>query len=694
MFLKPHHQHKMILIFIILFKFSCLTLTKTQELEPLLDLKTSLDPTNKFLTSWSSNGDPCDGTFEGIGCNEMGQVANISLQGKGLMGQLSPSISKLKYLNGLYLHFNSLHGVIPKEISDLTNLVDLYLDVNNFSGVIPTEIAKMESLQVLQLCYNQLTGSIPTQLGSLKKLTVIALQSNQLTGAIPASLGGLEALVRLDLSFNHLFGSIPTPVAEAPLLQSFDIRNNTLSGNVPTSLQRLSEGFKYANNRGLCGEGFITLEACPDADHLGQIRPEPYGGRAGAGHGFQTKDIPETANVQPNCNGNDCPKPRKKSHASAAVGIVVVILGLSVISAFIFTKYRRTKQKLGSSFELTENRLSLSTTDQPKEYCRKNGSPLISLEYPNGWDPLSDGRSISGFSNELLQGFRFNLEEVECATQHFSPSHLLGKSGLSAVYRGVLRDGTVVAVKRISKSSCKSEEAEFLKGLNLLTSLRHPNLVRLRGFCCSRGRGECFLVYDFVPNGNVLKYLDLKGGDPNVLEWSTRVKIIHGIAKGILYLHSNKVNKSPLIHQNISAKKVLIDHRFNPIITDSGLPKLLTNDTVFSALKASAAMGYLAPEYTNTGRFTDKSDVYAFGILAFQILSGRRKIPNSMRGGLELPTFQEYIDSNIHGKFSEVEAAKIAKIALNCTHDSPADRPSMDVVVLELGSCITCYPSP
>ncbi|KAH9607458.1 hypothetical protein KSS87_019355 [Heliosperma pusillum] len=601
----------------------------------------------------------------------MGQVANISLQGKGLMGQLSPSISKLKYLNGLYLHYNSLHGVIPKEISNLTYLVDLYLDVNNFSGVIPTEIGNMESLQ----------GSIPTQVGSLKKLTVIALQSNQLTGAIPASLGGLEALVRLDLSFNHLFGSIPTPVAEAPLLQSFDIRNNTLSGNVPTSLQRLSEGFTYANNRGLCGDGFLTLEACPDADHLGQIRPEPYGGVAGAGHGFGTKDIPETANVQKNCKENECPKPRKKSHASAAVGVVVVALALSVISAFIFTKYRRTKQKLGSSFELTESRLS---TDQPKEYCRKNGSPLISLEYPNGWDPLSDGRSITGFSNELLQGFRFNLEEVECATQHFSPSHLLGKSGLCAVYRGVLRDGTIVAVKRISKSSCNSEEAEFLKGLNLLTSLRHPNLVRLRGFCCSRGRGECFLIYDFIPNGNMLKYLDLKAGDPNVLEWSTR----------ILYLHSNKVNKSPLIHQNISARKVLIDYRFNPIITDSGLPKLLTNDTVFSALKASAAMGYLAPEYTNTGRFTDKSDVYAFGILAFQILSGRRKIPNSMRGGLELPTFQEFIDSNILGKFSEIEAAKIAKIALNCTNESPAERPSMDVVVLELGSCITSYPSP
>ncbi|KAH9615255.1 hypothetical protein KSS87_023797 [Heliosperma pusillum] len=656
--------------------------TKHQELEPLLELKSSLDPTNKHLSSWSSNGDPCDGTFEGVGCNEMGQVVNISLQGKGLMGQLSSAISRLSHLTGLYLHYNSLNGDIPKEISSLTYLVDLYLDVNNLSGVIPTEIGNLESLQVLQLGYNQLTGSVPTQLGSLKKLKVIALQSNHLTGAIPAKLGGLEALMRLDLSFNHLFGSIPIPVAEAPLLQSFDIRNNTLSGSVSPALQRLSEGFKYANNPGLCGFGFPTLEACADADHLGQIRPESYGG--GVSHGFQTKDIPETANVQPNCIKDECSQRRKNSHSAVAVGVVVVALGLAIMSVFIFTKHRRTKQKLGISYELTESRHS--TDHQPMEYCRKNGSPLISLEYPNGWDPLSDGR--------IFCGFRFNLEEVESATQYFSQTNLLGKSGMSAVYRGVLRDGSIIAVKRISKSSCKSAESEFLKGLNLLTSLRHENLVRLRGFCCSRGRGECFLIYDFVHNGNLMRYLDQKDGDDSALDWSTRVRIIHGIAKGIQYLHSNKTNKPPLVHQNISAKKVLLDQKLNPMISDSGLHKLLTNDSVFSALKDSAAMGYLAPEYTTTGRFTEKSDVFAFGMLVFQIISGKSQITNSTRLGAESSRSQEYIDPSIQGKFSEYEAAKLAKIALNCTHDLPSERPCVDEIILELGNCTNCYRSP
>ncbi|KNA17723.1 hypothetical protein SOVF_077400 [Spinacia oleracea] len=693
--MSPNLHTIFFIFFIFIFNLLCFSSSVSStnpELESLLKLKSSLDPSSLHLSSWSENGDPCGGTFDGVGCNEKGQVANISLQGKGLKGQLSPAISGLKHLTGIYLHYNSLVGEIPKEIGSLSKLVDLYLDVNNLSGVIPPQIAHLEKLQVLQLCYNQLTGSIPTQLGSMKKLNVLALQSNHLSGAIPASLGSIETLIRLDLSFNHLFGSIPTPIAEAPLLESLDIRNNTLSGNVSPALLRLNEGFQYSNNPGLCGIGFLTLKLCPNSDHLGQIRPEPYGGRTTTTttttttNGLPRKEIPETANV----NLPNSKSPQKKSHASIAVVVVVLTLGLSLVSVFIFTKYRRTKQKLGTSFELSDSRLS-TTDDHPP---RKNGSPLISVEYPNGWDPLSDVRSFNGFSNDVIQGFRFNLEEVECATQHFSPSNLLGKSGLSAVYRGVLRDGSVVAVKKISKGSCKSEEAEFLKGLNVLTSLRHENLVRLRGFCCSRGRGECFLVYDFVFNGVLLKYLDLKDGDANVLDWSARVWIIYGIAKGIQYLHTPKVNKPALIHQNLSAEKVLIDQRFNPLLADSGLYKLLTNDTVFSSLKSSAAMGYLAPEYTTTGKFTEKSDVYAFGMLVFQILSGKKRITNTIRVGAELLRSQEYVDFNLHGKFSELEAAKLGKIALSCTHELPNERPLMDSVILELGSCTNCYRSP
>lgn len=634
-----------------------------------MELKASLDPKSTHLATWTFSGDPCSGAFEGVACNEMGHVANISLQGKGLAGKLSPAIGGLVHLTGIYLHYNSLWGEIPKEISNLGELNDLYLNMNNFSGSIPDEIGNMDSLQVLQLCYNQFTGSISTQLGSLKKLNVLALQSNQLTGSIPASLGELGVLMRLDLSFNRLFGSIPSKLADAPLLEVLDVRNNTLSGNVPLALKRLDEGFRFRNNPGLCGDGFRSLRVCSALDHPNPNSANPYG--------IPNREIPETADLQLNCSQIHCSNSSKTRQASVLVGVIVVVTAFFGMGFIAITQYRRRRQKLGGAVDISEHR---PRTDQAIDVYRKNGSPLASLEYSNGWDPLADGRCHIGFSQEIFQNFKFNLEEVESATQYFSRKNLLGKSSFSAIYKGVLRDGSFVSIKCITKTSCKSEESEFLKGLNTLASLRHENVVRLRGFCCSRGRGECFLVYDYVSNGNLLGYLDLKEGDGRVLEWSIRVSIIIGIAKGVAYLHGSTLNKPPLLHQNISAEKVLITHDFKPMLSDSGLHKLLTSDTVFSSLKSCAAMGYLAPEYTSTGKFTEKSDLFAFGMLIFQIISGKKK-----------PNLSDFLDKNLKGKYSESEADKLAKIALVCTHECPENRPSMNQVVHDLDEFVNSY---
>ena len=117
------------------------------ELRALMDMKAALDPQNQCLSSWTINGNPCDGSFEGVACNERGQVANISLQGKGLSGKLSPAIEGLKHLSGLYLHYNSLYGEVPREIANLTELSELYLNMNNLSGEIPPEIGNMAGLQ-------------------------------------------------------------------------------------------------------------------------------------------------------------------------------------------------------------------------------------------------------------------------------------------------------------------------------------------------------------------------------------------------------------------------------------------------------------------------------------------------------------------------------------------------------------------
>ncbi|EPS73880.1 hypothetical protein M569_00875, partial [Genlisea aurea] len=427
----------------------------------------------------------------------------------------------------------------------------------------------------------------------------------------------------------------------------------------------LADGFRYANNTGLCGSGFSSLPRCSDSLRSDRRKES-------------TEDIPETADLNVNCTRSLCSTRRSKASSQASVAVAVMLVSAAVSAVGVaasFAVYRRRKQKLVCAFNVMESS-NLSTDSNGCELNDKNGSPLVSLEYTNGWDPLSEDRRF-GFSHEVMKSFRLNLQEVETATQYFAKKNFLGKTNYSETYRGTWRDGGIVTVKRIAKSCCRSEESEFLKGLNALASLRHENVVKLRGFCCSKGRGSCFLVYEFVPQGSLFRYLDLKDGDANVLDWNTRVTVVNGVAKGIEYLHSHKTNKpSSLVHQNISSKNVLIDHNSNPLLSDSCLHMLLTNDTVFSSLKASAAMGYLAPEYTVTGRFTEKSDVYAFGVLVFQILSGKLNVPASARAGS-----LEFVDANLHGKVCEAEFAVLAKLAVRCTDVCSDERPSMECVV-------------
>lgn len=290
--------------------------------------------------------------------------------------------------------------------------------------------------------------------------------------------------------------------------------------------KRLDRGFQYNNNPGLCGFGFPSLRACSSLDNT------------------YISDLPFGVNTNKSASGPHTVMSQAHSSHSRMLRIALVAGTLTAAIAFIVTgsltfyRYRRRKQKIGSAIDASESRMS---TDHSKEVCSRSASPLVSLEYSSGWDPLDDGIYGNGLGmpQQALQGFRFTLEEVESATHYFSEANLLGKSKFSAVYKGMLRDGSRVAIRNINFTSCKSEEADFVNGLNLLTSLRHENLIRLRGFCCSKGRGECYLIYDFAPKGELSKYLDLEDGSSQSLNWSTRFSIVKGIAKGKFYRNSS-----------------------------------------------------------------------------------------------------------------------------------------------------------
>ncbi|KAL8266507.1 hypothetical protein R6Q59_003851 [Mikania micrantha] len=565
-----------------------------------MEIKASLDPENKHLTSWTEFGDPCTGSFLGVACNEYLKVANISLPGQWLTGKLPSSISGLKYLSGLYLHYNSLTGEIPVQIMALTELTELYLNVNNLTGEIPPEIGNIAGLRVVELCCNQLNGSIPLELGNLKKLNVVALQHNRLTGQIPPTLGGLAMLQRLDLSFNWLNGPVPINMAKVTNLEFFDVQNNTLSGFLPTGMPT--------------SDTQVLVLQFSKINPLESFMP--------ASNNTMPQNKPQSAIIPPHCHQTHCTNSSNLKHVGIIVAIVTVISALTITTCVTLFIHRRRKQKVWSKSETPDHRLSM------QESSRKT-SESIGEQNMTRKSPKNHGFWVE-LEPASLQNF--NLEEIESASGYFSDANLLGRSKFSAVYKGVLRDRSDVAIKSVSITSCKADEAEFTKGLTLLTSLKHENLARLRGFCCSKGRGECILVYDFASKGNLSEYLDVKDGTTShVLDWLKRVSIINGIAKGLAYLHRNDPEKPGMIHRNISMEKILIDQQYNPLIIDAGLLKLLADDVVYSALKVSAALGYMAPEYITTGKFTEKSDVYAFGVVVLQILSGKSNLTGSIR---------------------------------------------------------------
>lgn len=677
--------HATLLVLLSIFLSTSPPVQGNAELRALMELKSSLDPENNLLKSWTFNGDPCDGSFEGIACNQHLKVANISLQGKRLTGKLSPAVAELKCLSGLYLHYNSLSGEIPQEITNLTELSDLYLNVNNFSGEIPAGIGSMAGLQVMDLCCNSLTGKIPKSIGSLKKLSVLSLQHNKLTGEVPWSLGNLSTLSRIDLSFNDLSGTIPKTLANIPQLETLDLRNNTLSGFVPPGLEKLNERFQFENNAGLCGIDFPSLRACSAFDDSTIEVKQPQGEKDTDKSTLH--NISDSVYLKSHCNQTHCHKPSSKLPQVALISsVITVTITLFGAGLLTFLRYRRRKQKISNTAEISEGRLS---TDQQKDF---RASPLMSLAYTKEWDPLGDSRNGAEFSQEphhlfvVNSSFRFNLEEVESATQCFSEANLLSRNSFTSVFKGVLRDGSLVAIRSINISSCKNEEVEFMNGLKLLSSMSHENLVKLRGFCCSRGRGECFLIYDFASKGKLSRFLDLQESETGrVLAWPARVFIIKGIAKGIAYLHgSDQEKKHAIVHRNISVEKILLDEQFNPLIADSGLHNLLADDLVFSALKTSAAMGYLAPEYVTTGRFTEKTDVFAFGVIILQILSGKLMLTSSLRIAAENGEHCGFIDEHLGEGFDITEAVALARMGISCTQEIPNNRPNIESLLREI----------
>ncbi|MCO5597765.1 hypothetical protein L7F22_051847 [Adiantum nelumboides] len=275
----------------------------------------------------------------------------------------------------------------------------------------------------------------------------------------------------------------------------------------------------------------------------------------------------------------------------------------------------------------------------------------------------------------------FSLAELEEATDHFHPTNKLGEGGFGIVYKGALSSGERVAIKKLTIGGQHAKQ-EFLNEVNIITSVQHKNLIKLLG-CCVEGP-ERILVYEYLPNKSLDLFLSATGS--RILNWSTRYGIILGMAKGLAYLHEESHTR--IIHRDIKPGNVLLDDELNPVIADFGLARLVRDNATHVNTGVAGTIGYLAPEYVLHGALSEKVDVFSFGLVALEIVTGKQNVYS----GLLRWAWEKYgdekvldlVDERLGAAFSPEEAIRVLHVALLCTQENPKQRPTMSLITLWL----------
>ncbi|KAK4429867.1 putative serine/threonine-protein kinase PBL28 [Sesamum alatum] len=290
----------------------------------------------------------------------------------------------------------------------------------------------------------------------------------------------------------------------------------------------------------------------------------------------------------------------------------------------------------------------------------------------------------------------FTLKEMEEATCSFSDENLLGKGGFGRVYKGTLKSGEVVAIKKMELPPFKEAEGEreFRVEVDILSRLDHPNLVNLIGYCADAK--QRFLVYEYMHKGNLQDHLN--GMGEVKMDWPLRLKVALGAARGLAYLHSSSDVGIPIVHRDFKSTNILLDDNYEAKISDFGLAKLMPEgqETCMTAT-VLGTFGYFDPEYTLTGKLTLQSDVYAFGVVLLELLTGRRAVdlnqgPNDQNLVLQVrhilndkKKLKRVIDPEMgRSSYTMESIAMFANLASRCVRVDSQERPSMVECVKEL----------
>ncbi|KAL6127750.1 hypothetical protein ACLB2K_071113 [Fragaria x ananassa] len=601
-------------------------------------------------------------------------LVNLLINNNMLSGRVPTSLSRLTNLTTLDLSGNMLSGSIPPEFGDSPKLQGLYLGNNQLTSTIPESLGRLGSLVKLNLTGNKLSGAVPASFGNLKGLTHLDLSSNKLddelfsnsmawrietvnlshnflTGELPLSLGNLSYLTYLDLHANLFKGMIPPDLGNLVQLEYLDVSSNRLSGHTPEQVCNLTS-LVYLNlaENGL--EGTIPRSGiCRDLSKISIVGNKKLCGRS-ASFDCRVKSLDKSALLN--------------AWGLAAIVIGSALISLAGVVALIRWLTRSSRQ---SDLEEREDSKLKSFMDHHL-YFLSNSQPK---------EPLSINMAM--FGQPLL---KLTLVDILEATNNFCKTNIIGDGGFGTVYKATLSNGKTVAVKKLSEYKTQGHR-EFIAEMETLGKVKHQNLVSLLGYC-SIGE-EKLLVYEYMVNGSLDLWLRNRMGALDILDWDRRFKIAMGAARGLSFLHHELVPH--IIHRDIKASNILLNEDFEPKVADFGLARLISACETHITTDVAGTFGYIPPEYGQSGRSTKKGDVYSFGVILLELVTGKE--PTG-------PDFKEKEGGNLVGwvlqKVKKGQAAdvldplvlsvdskqamlQVLQIACVCLCDNPASRPTM-----------------
>ncbi|PWA67568.1 protein kinase-like domain-containing protein [Artemisia annua] len=629
------------------------------------------------------------------------KLVKLQLYNCNLRGVLPLSIGNLSdQLRFLNLAKNQLFGSLPSSIGNLVGLTTLDLGSNRFKTNIPTTIGKLQNLQRLSLSRNQFSGPIGDAFGNLSMLTELYLHFNKLSDLIPSSLGNCEKLNALDLSNNRLTGNIPKQLLQLSSLTYYlDLSQNNLSGSIPSEIKDLKmlSGLDLSHNK-LSGIITSSLGECISLTILslssnifeGIIPPS-----------FSSLKGLKVLDISQNDLSGKIPQFLDKWNSLELLNLSFNDFEGEVPVVGVFAN--------ASAFSVMgNNRLcgGLVTLELPK--CKETRiiviAPtllvvlccvyLLCKKKRNGQPSQSSGSE---------QFMKVSYNQLLKATDGFSVANLIGEGGFSYVYKGILDSNTdkLVAIKVLHLQN-RGAQKSFLAECEAWRSIRHRNLLKIITSCSSvdfQGNDFKALVYEFMPNESVHNWLHSSAYTSKLILLQ-RINILRDVATALDYLHNRC--QTTIVHGDLKPSNILLDADMVAHVGDFGLARLLGSElNQNSSTGVKGTIGYAPPEYGLGSGMTSIGDVYSFGILLLEVMTGKKPTDDMFNDGLSLHKFAymalpdhiiDVIDDDaIVLQSTEANAMKVEeclvatiKIGVSCSVDSPPQRMKIETVVIEL----------